>query len=104
MKIQINRERGVFRYDEEGQIKDYPILEGSKRKNLIVELYNNDARGASDLCRTLSYNDAPLLCREINEVNKRFREGLEVENDLIVHLPAGGYKLNWDMFDIELKP
>ncbi|MFA5184685.1 MAG: hypothetical protein WC456_04140 [Patescibacteria group bacterium] len=48
-------------------------------------------------------NNAQLLSKEISVINKSFRKKLDLNSNLIIRDKKGGYKLNWDDYEIKFE-
>lgn len=98
VKITISRDFGIYRDDD--KTFNYPIR-GQQRIRLIRCLWNEGQQSIklSIIAKQLAMNE-PLVKKEINLINKLFGNKLDLDKDLIVHIPTGGYKLNNEKYNI----
>lgn len=94
-KIYISKAEGIFINPQERK-PNYPI--SGKRAELLWQLRDGVVSGP-ELCEQQE-QELPILSQEIKRINKKFRECLSLDEDLIVHQETGGYKLN-DIFEVE---
>lgn len=89
-KINISKDKGIYINDN----LKYAIRRGSKREMLLMSL-----RGAKT---SLKISDMKINnpIKEIREINNNFKTNLEIDNDLIVHIDTGGYRLNYNDLEI----
>lgn len=96
IEIFISNDYGIYK-NQKTKKPSYPIRE-SKRLQLIKLLENNKS-SSKIIMRDLKYTNQ-LLSKEIKEINNNFTKLLNLSNDLIIHLPTGGYQLNYDKYNI----
>lgn len=95
--IVIDFQKGI--YDPMKKKSIYEIR--GKRRKIVEYLTKNSIASLSDLVATTGQTNA-LIVKEIKEINKNFRNILQVKDDLIVHSKTGGgYRLNRDSFSIK---
>lgn len=80
----------------------YSIGKNSKRLKLIKYLCPFvHGKSVAETRRGAGYRDENLVIKELNNVNRLFRDKLKVAEDLIVHNETGGYLLNHAKFSIQ---
>jgi hypothetical protein len=100
IQIIIDDKKGIYRADDENHI--YSVENKSKRMKLIKHLISKDNCSVSELM-DITHQDKGVVIKSVQEINKKFRENLQLTHDLIKHFQASGYSLNKDIFDIEIK-
>lgn len=80
--------------------KCYPIT--GKKRPRIIRLLKEGKRDLPILTAILGQQSS-LVQSEIKEINGNFRTKLGVNENLIIHIPTGGYELNQEYFDITFK-
>lgn len=98
--ISIHKKEGIFR-KKEGQTPRYP-MRGVKNWTIIDALLEagEDGISISDLRSKARYTTDSDVYKAISKMNKLFKKNLELEENLIVHHPTGGYTLNYRKFNI----
>ena len=98
ISIFIDKENGIYRFENDIKLP-YPIKSSGNRFALIRALIINNIL-ETDKWRLIYKNDQ-LISQEINKINKLFQDKLKVDDDLILHVATGGYKLNREGFNIQ---
>ena len=91
--IRISSNEGICLGD-----KCYP-MRGKKRPKIVKML--KDGKKELKIFVELLQQQEPLVISEIRQINKIFRKKLNVTEDLIIHIPTGGYDLNRKCFEIK---
>ena len=99
-QIIIDDRKGI--YEKNSPKFSYGIKKNSKRSNLIKHLISKDGCGIAEL-ENLTHQATDVTIRCISEINRLFREKLQLTDDLILHLETGGYSLNKEVFDIRVQ-
>jgi hypothetical protein len=73
-----------------------------KRREVVKFLSNQKNANISEL-RSITAQTDVVLSNSIREINKTFKEKLNVEEDLVKHSKTSGYTLNRDEYIFELK-
>jgi hypothetical protein len=97
--IIISADDGIY-CNKESKKPNYAI-KGKKRTKLINALKGGKVTG-SFLADHLG-QDLQTISKEVGKINELFRKNLQLQNDLIVRVETGGYKLNREKFDIQFE-
>lgn len=100
LQIIIDDRKGI--YENNNPKLSYGIKKNSKRSNLIKHLISKDNCGIAEL-ENLTHQTTDVTIRCVSEINRLFREKLQLTDDLILHLNTGGYSLNKEVFDIRIQ-
>lgn len=92
IQIFIDKEWGIYR-ERDGKHLSYPIKHNSKRFGVIDYIRKNERVSVSELNEVVNQTSS-LTIKEIKGINELFKKKLELEDDLIFHLPTKGYVLN----------
>jgi hypothetical protein len=98
--ITIDKQKGIYKGID--FMSAYQLEHGTKRETLILSLCKKDRVGIAEIQKETGQVPS-MIIKEIKNINSIFRKKLLVADDLILSIPTGGYSLNKDRFDIELK-
>ncbi len=98
--IVIDDDKGIYRSDDDTQF--YAISRTSMRLKLVKYLATKDNCGIGEL-EKITEQTTHVTMKSVPEINKLFREKLNLTDDLILRPNTGGYSLNKDVFDITIK-
>ncbi len=96
MQIYISGNKGIWRIGDLGELK-YPI--SRKRMVLVKSLENGFLTGP--LLIAILKTRYTVVTTAVNEINRHFQEKLNLHYKLIEKVPTGGYRLNYDRYDIK---
>jgi len=98
IKIYISELYGIYKNKSE-KFNGYRIRSDSQRFKIILKL-NKPKMGAKELGEIINNSSTSFLSKEIKEINENFKHNLDLDSDLIIHFPGGGYGLNYDKYEI----
>ncbi|MBU4216668.1 hypothetical protein L6270_00770 [Candidatus Parcubacteria bacterium] len=100
--ISISKTKGIYRKFNNKTLT-YPIRSKKRRSDLIY-LLQDGIKSNSELVGTLKKNykntDKTIITKSITDTNKQFKRNLDLEDEIILSLPTGGYNLNHEKFEI----
>ncbi len=93
--IYISQKNGIYK-NEATKMPSYPIK--NRRSEIITHLKNGgkDGKILANLCYKSNFAE---LSKAISNINKIFKKILKLKDDLIIHIPTGGYELNNEKYN-----